>query len=107
MSDKTFLAWPFFDDGHRSLAAELERWAGESLPPLLEGDVGARPAVVEGVLVEDVEGDRGLHRPRLAGEEKDAARGDAAAELLIKTVDERPDAVFLPHRGPFHRKEDL
>ncbi|HXJ16038.1 MAG TPA: acyl-CoA dehydrogenase family protein, partial [Candidatus Polarisedimenticolia bacterium] len=37
MPDKTFLTWPFFDDGHRSLAAELERWAGEFLPPLLEG----------------------------------------------------------------------
>ncbi len=37
MADKTFLAWPFFDDGHRSLAGELERWAGNVLPPLLEG----------------------------------------------------------------------
>jgi len=37
MADKTFLGWPFFDDGHRALAAELERWAGESLPPLLDG----------------------------------------------------------------------
>ena len=37
MADKTFLGWPFFDDSHRALAAELERWAGESLPPLLEG----------------------------------------------------------------------
>jgi len=37
MADKSFLAWPFFDNGHRSLAAELELWAGESLPPLLKG----------------------------------------------------------------------
>jgi acyl-CoA dehydrogenase len=37
MADKSFLAWPFFDQGHRDLASELERWAAEALPPLLEG----------------------------------------------------------------------
>jgi acyl-CoA dehydrogenase len=37
MADKSFLAWPFFDDGHRDLAQKLERWTGEVLPPLLEG----------------------------------------------------------------------
>jgi len=37
MADKSFLAWPFFDDGHRSLANELERWAREALPSLLKG----------------------------------------------------------------------
>ena len=37
MADKSFLAWPFFDDGHRDFARKLERWAGDVLPPLLEG----------------------------------------------------------------------
>jgi len=37
MADKSFLAWPFFDDGHRNLAGELERWAEQALPALLEG----------------------------------------------------------------------
>jgi len=37
MADKSFLAWPFFDDGHRSLAGDLERLARDVLPPLLEG----------------------------------------------------------------------
>lgn len=37
MADTSFLAWPFFDDGHRSLAGELEKWAQEILPPLLAG----------------------------------------------------------------------
>lgn len=37
MADKSFLAWPFFDDGHRSLANDLERWAREALPSLLRG----------------------------------------------------------------------
>ncbi|MBE0550249.1 MAG: acyl-CoA dehydrogenase family protein, partial [Rubrivivax sp.] len=30
------LAWPFFDDGHRALARELEQWTADHLPPLLE-----------------------------------------------------------------------
>ncbi len=45
MADKTFLAWPFFDDAHRSLAGELERWASETLPPLLEGSEDSSNAV--------------------------------------------------------------
>ena len=32
MADTTFLDWPFFDDGHRRLAAELDAWAGHELP---------------------------------------------------------------------------
>ena len=27
MADRSFLAWPFFDDRHRALAAEIEAWA--------------------------------------------------------------------------------
>jgi len=30
------LAWPFFDDGHRALARELQQWKADHLPPLLE-----------------------------------------------------------------------
>lgn len=45
MSDRSFLAWPFFDDGHRHLAGELEGWAGKVLPPLLEGSEEAPDAV--------------------------------------------------------------
>jgi acyl-CoA dehydrogenase len=44
MPDASFLAWPFFDDGHRALARELEAWtAGEVAPPAAEtrGDVDA------------------------------------------------------------------
>jgi acyl-CoA dehydrogenase len=37
MSDASHLAWPFFDDGHRRWASELERWAAEALPPLIAG----------------------------------------------------------------------
>ncbi len=35
MADTTFLAWPFFDDGHRALARDLEPWARDALPALL------------------------------------------------------------------------
>jgi acyl-CoA dehydrogenase len=37
MSDESCLAWPFFDNRHRSEARSLERWACEALPSLLEG----------------------------------------------------------------------
>jgi acyl-CoA dehydrogenase len=36
VADSTFLNWPFFDDGHRRLAAELKNWAGEHIAPLEE-----------------------------------------------------------------------
>ncbi|QDL93958.1 acyl-CoA dehydrogenase (plasmid) [Paroceanicella profunda] len=32
MADRTFLDWPFFDDRHRALAAELETWCAANLP---------------------------------------------------------------------------
>jgi acyl-CoA dehydrogenase len=33
--DRSFLDWPFFDDEHRQLAAELEAWADDELQPVL------------------------------------------------------------------------
>lgn len=40
MTDRSFLAWPFFDDRHRELAAELEEWCAAHLP-VDHGDVDA------------------------------------------------------------------
>ena len=37
MATESDLAWPFFDDGHRGLVHELERWTADALPSLLEG----------------------------------------------------------------------
>ena len=34
MSDKDFLSWPFFDEGHRQLSRELEAWAQTHLATL-------------------------------------------------------------------------
>lgn len=31
MADTSFLSWPFFDDRHRELAAQLDEWAGREL----------------------------------------------------------------------------
>jgi acyl-CoA dehydrogenase len=43
MSDRSFLAWPFFDDSHRALATKLDRWAATEIAPLAhdESDVDA------------------------------------------------------------------
>src|SRR4051794_8486785 len=37
MTDRSFLAWPFFDDGHRALAADLDAWAGREVERLEHG----------------------------------------------------------------------
>ncbi len=46
MADRSFLAWPFFDDGHRELAERFEGWIEENLDRLIAeehdgGDVDA------------------------------------------------------------------
>ncbi|WP_299815807.1 acyl-CoA dehydrogenase family protein [uncultured Roseibium sp.] len=41
MADKTFLDWPFFETGHRALAAELESWASSHLAHLEHSDTDA------------------------------------------------------------------
>ena len=45
MRAEGFLAWPFFDERHRSDARALERWAAQSLPPLLSGSEDDADAV--------------------------------------------------------------
>src|SRR6266851_517358 len=43
MPDRSFLAWPFFEDGHRALAARLDAWTIAEIEPLAhdERDVDA------------------------------------------------------------------
>lgn len=43
MTDRSFLDWPFFDDRHRALAADLERWCAAELAERHEeeGDIDA------------------------------------------------------------------
>jgi len=45
MADTSYLAWPFFDDGHRDFARETERWAAQALPRLLAGAEDSSDAV--------------------------------------------------------------
>jgi len=45
MADQSFLAWPFFDDEHRTEARALERWTAQALPPLVEGSEDDADAV--------------------------------------------------------------
>lgn len=41
MADRTFLSWPFFEDRHRELARELDRWADQTLGHIDHADVDA------------------------------------------------------------------
>ncbi len=41
MSDKSFLHWPFFEEQHRRLAAEVEHWIGERAASIDHGDIDA------------------------------------------------------------------
>ena len=45
MADTSYLSWPFFDDGHRDFAREVDRWAAEALPRLLAGSEDSPDAV--------------------------------------------------------------
>ena len=38
MSDTSFLQWPFFEEQHRQLAAELEQWAISHIPTLVANE---------------------------------------------------------------------
>ena len=41
MSDASFLSWPFFEDEHRALASELDRWAAQAVADAEYADVDA------------------------------------------------------------------
>lgn len=41
MADQSFLAWPFFEDRHRQLAADLDAWAGANLGAVDHSDTDA------------------------------------------------------------------
>ncbi len=76
MTDRTYLAWPFFDDGHRALADELESWAADKLPALIEHDEASLDSVYAcvGQLVREL-GRAGLLRVCVPG-----AYGSAGAQ---------------------------
>ena len=47
MADRSFLDWPFFDDRHRSLAAEIDAWAAGHIAPLAEDEASPDAMVTE------------------------------------------------------------
>jgi acyl-CoA dehydrogenase len=49
VSDTSFLAWPFFDERHRELAAKLEKWCEETIhdAPASDEDYACRATVAE------------------------------------------------------------
>ena len=49
MADRSFLGWPFFDDGHRSLVRDLERWIAHASPDLLDPSEESYEQVEAGV----------------------------------------------------------
>ncbi|MEE8271569.1 MAG: acyl-CoA dehydrogenase family protein [Alphaproteobacteria bacterium] len=79
MADTGFLSWPFFDDGHRVLARDLDAWAARALPPIVDGaprDVdGACRALVRRL------GDDGWLRHCVP-----ASHGGAAAALDVRAL---------------------
>ncbi len=90
MSDRSYLSWPFFDDGHRALADELEAWTADKLPTLLshdEGDLDSVYACV-GRLVREL-GRAGLLRvcvPGGYGREIGGASGGAREGIDVRSL---------------------
>ena len=50
MADRSFLAWPFFEERHRALAAELEAWCGANIHDSEAADVDAASRALVGEL---------------------------------------------------------
>lgn len=62
MADKSFLSWPFFDDSHRTLAADLDAWCESNLHvDHSDTDAACRELVAK-------LGEAGWLRPTAAGE---------------------------------------
>src|SRR3989449_1062969 len=74
--------------------AEAFRVVDQARPALLERDVQpARP--VQGARVQDMVGERGLHRARCAGDEDDIPFWDSASEDLVESLDVRRDSLHF------------
>jgi acyl-CoA dehydrogenase len=76
MPDRSFLGWPFFEERHRALAAEIERLAGISDGPTGQADVDAACRMLVARLAE-----AGVLRHTVP-----AAYGGASERLDVRTL---------------------
>jgi len=78
VSDTSFLQWPFFDDGHRQLAADLNAWTAKEIAPFEddEEDVAALSKKIVGML-----GDAGWLSNSVPGE-----YGGAHENLDVRSI---------------------
>lgn len=91
MADQSFLSWPFFEDRHRALAADLEAWCEKHLPVDHHDVDGACKALVKalgkaGFLEHsaiDPEGDQSLDVRSLAIIRETLARHDGLADFAF------------------------
>jgi acyl-CoA dehydrogenase len=91
MPDQSFLSWPFFEDRHRALAAELEAWCEQHLPVDHHDVDGACKALVKALGAAgflrhsaiDPEGDQPLDVRSLAIIRETLARHDGLADFAF------------------------
>ncbi|AZN73456.1 acyl-CoA dehydrogenase [Georhizobium profundi] len=91
MADQSFLSWPFFEDRHRALAAELEAWCEKHLPVDHDDVDGACKALVKALGAAgflrhsaiDPEGDQPLDVRSLAIIRETLARHDGLADFAF------------------------
>jgi alkylation response protein AidB-like acyl-CoA dehydrogenase len=83
MPDRSFLAWPFFDERHRGLAAEIERWAVQHIGSHQAESPAADLAAACRALVRDL-GSAGFLRYAVRDADAGRARLDVRALCLIR-----------------------
>jgi len=91
MADQSFLSWPFFEDRHRALAAELEAWCEKHLPVDHHDVDGACKALVKALGAAgflrhsaiDPNGDQPLDVRSLAIIRETLARHDGLADFAF------------------------
>ena len=88
MPDRSFLDWPFFEERHRSIAAELETWAARELASVDHGDPDAACRELVAKLGRD-----GWLQHSAIDPEADEARLDVRSLCLIRETLARHDGL--------------
>lgn len=88
MPDRSFLDWPFFEERHRALAAELETWSAHELSSVDHGDPDAACRDLVAKLGRD-----GWLRHSAIDPEADESRLDVRSLCLIRETLARHDGL--------------